>query len=376
MKFTILARPRPPEQIGVDDIQALAKNNISTDPAQYRMSLKGKDCENGNTTDYSEEKPAFMKKRKYRPKDFPKRPMSAYNIFFKEMREEILEERKKDMSDSTSWPSMVKEIANRWKDLPAEGRERIENLAKEDSKRYKKEVTTYEEKVVEKLRRERAEYNAKKARVESQESNSSPRLSQENNPRYAESVGLMQEGIVQNLLAIELRALETVRESRVRQLQCLQELPSGGLQVQALKNLEATRRVWGLSAITDENNNIDLDIRQQSNGANALLSSPPNMMALVNARNREALNQERIKLAGEGGRGLLNQDPLLQAVMGAGNLLSAPRGGGLAGLPSTAADQASYLSEISRLESLQRMESERRLLSSLQGLPSHFPAPR
>lgn len=96
---------------------------------------------------------ASKKKRRHKPKDFPKRPLSAYNIFFKETREKILadNEGKKDIAFQT----MAKEIAARWKDLDPEERERVGSLAKEDMKRYREEVKSYEEEMVKRSRKER-----------------------------------------------------------------------------------------------------------------------------------------------------------------------------------------------------------------------------
>lgn len=97
-------------------------------------------------------KAATRRKRKHKPKDFPKRPLSAYNIFFKETREKILST-KKDID----FQEMAKEIAAQWKELPAQDRERMDALAKEDMKRYREQVEKYEKEMVKKSREQRDE---------------------------------------------------------------------------------------------------------------------------------------------------------------------------------------------------------------------------
>ena len=56
-------------------------------------------------------KPTVVKKRKRRkqkPKDYPKRPLSSYNVFFKETRETILEEQgKTNFQDMVSMSTHV-----------------------------------------------------------------------------------------------------------------------------------------------------------------------------------------------------------------------------------------------------------------------------
>jgi len=95
------------------------------------------------------------KKRRHKPKDFPKRPLSAYNIFFKETREAILAEN--EGKSEIAFQTMAKEIASRWKNLNPEDKQRVSSLAEKDMKRYREEVKTYEEEMVKRSRKEREE---------------------------------------------------------------------------------------------------------------------------------------------------------------------------------------------------------------------------
>ena len=78
------------------------------------------------------------RKRRHKPKDFPKRPLSAYNIFFKETREVIIKEAKE--GDNVDFQTMAKEIATRWKALEPKERERVDRLASADMERYREAV--------------------------------------------------------------------------------------------------------------------------------------------------------------------------------------------------------------------------------------------
>ncbi len=106
-------------------------------------------------------KPAMRKKRRNKPKDYPKRPLSAYNVFFKETREEIIatnvnkEGEKRD--HKLDFQTMAKEIASRWKILEKQERDRVEKLAKKDMLRYRDEVKVYEEEIVKKNREQHEE---------------------------------------------------------------------------------------------------------------------------------------------------------------------------------------------------------------------------
>lgn len=105
-------------------------------------------------------------------KDKPKRPLSAYNYFFKTERQRILkylelktdpsddqdpdepvekvvddEQKAKLMSDSgkVSFEEMGKLIGRRWKAITPENLEKYTNLAADDAERYKKELAEYNE---------------------------------------------------------------------------------------------------------------------------------------------------------------------------------------------------------------------------------------
>jgi len=106
---------------------------------------------------------------KKKAKDKPKRPLSAYNYFFKEDRARLvaivqnednateLREKNPDITDEVvskllkndgkiSFAEMGKIIGKRWKDITKEKKERYNNLASHDADRYKAEMHKYNEK--------------------------------------------------------------------------------------------------------------------------------------------------------------------------------------------------------------------------------------
>lgn len=90
-------------------------------------------------------RPSVRKKRSYRRKNFPKKALTAYNIFFRETREKILTEHGK-----TNFQEMVRKIAALWKEVTPEDKLRFDAIATRDLARYKEEVSEYELNIVEK----------------------------------------------------------------------------------------------------------------------------------------------------------------------------------------------------------------------------------
>lgn len=99
-----------------------------------------------------------VSRRRKKPKGFPKRPLSGYNIFFKEERVRVLEEFSKSANDniqhglkrkvdrtSISFQDLGKIIGKRWKALSDEDRRRLECLADQDNLRYRKEMDEFNE---------------------------------------------------------------------------------------------------------------------------------------------------------------------------------------------------------------------------------------
>ncbi|KAL7578225.1 hypothetical protein ACA910_012648 [Epithemia clementina (nom. ined.)] len=116
---------------------------------------------------------------KKKPKDKPKRPLSAYNFFFKEEREKILKVVLSDeptdtfnepdsedyIDDKTlgrlrkeggkvSFEEMGKLIGQRWKNLQPDRLTKYSELAAEDTDRYKKEMQGYNGRQEAKMRSE------------------------------------------------------------------------------------------------------------------------------------------------------------------------------------------------------------------------------
>lgn len=80
-----------------------------------------------------------------KPKDAPRRPLSAYNYFFKDERVRIIAE---DLPGTVGFHNMTKTIGTRWKALSEEERASYKERASVDKIRYRNEMD---------------EYNAKKA---------------------------------------------------------------------------------------------------------------------------------------------------------------------------------------------------------------------
>lgn len=122
---------------------------------------------------------AAKRPTKKKPKDKPKRPLSAYNFFFKEEREKILkvvlaedpdkvdnDPNSEDYLDEdqlrklrkdggkVSFEEMGKIIGQRWKNIDPDRLNRFSELASEDTERYKKEMQTYNGRQEAKMRNE------------------------------------------------------------------------------------------------------------------------------------------------------------------------------------------------------------------------------
>lgn len=122
---------------------------------------------------------AAKRPTKKKPKDKPKRPLSAYNFFFKEEREKILkvvlaedpdkvdndpnsddyldeDQLRKLRKDGgkVSFEEMGKIIGQRWKNIDPDRLNRFQELASEDTERYKKEMQTYNGRQEAKMRSE------------------------------------------------------------------------------------------------------------------------------------------------------------------------------------------------------------------------------
>lgn len=93
-----------------------------------------------------------------KPKDMPRRPLSAYNIFFKEQRERIMKEtaaasapeivakkskRKSNKPAGIGFANLARTIARNWKDLDAESKTPYEAQASEEKNRYNKEMIVW-----------------------------------------------------------------------------------------------------------------------------------------------------------------------------------------------------------------------------------------
>lgn len=81
---------------------------------------------------------------KKKPKGMPKRPLSAYNIFFQQERLRVYEQSNLS-GDRVTFEDLGKEIGMRWRNLSEKDRKQYDQLADKEIERYRQERDAFEE---------------------------------------------------------------------------------------------------------------------------------------------------------------------------------------------------------------------------------------
>ena len=135
------------------------KQVTSTAPSETPKASNQKHKEAKKTTETQK------KKKRKKPKGAPKRPLSAYNIFFKEERQRMLQSlprmdngptsnssskssrRRRKGRDrphgKISFENLAKTIGSRWRELGSAERKKFEILAAKDTERYTEEMKVF-----------------------------------------------------------------------------------------------------------------------------------------------------------------------------------------------------------------------------------------
>ena len=130
-----------------DEIEPLATSDVSN-------GINRSTTDAFSTTTSSSQKDAASHKRigsgwkssrrKKKPKGMPKRPLSAYNLFFQSQRVKILDEvADGDEKKRVSFELLGKTIGKKWKALSMRDRKIYVKLAETDNIRYRKEMALY-----------------------------------------------------------------------------------------------------------------------------------------------------------------------------------------------------------------------------------------
>lgn len=118
-----------------------AKRKAETKPSRSGAGL-GSDNE---AKVGSPEGQKIKKQRRKKPRDMPRRPLSAYNYFFREERARWLAEREKseEKEQGSLFSVMGKTIAQRWKNLASEEAQKYKDMAAADMDRYRQDMDEY-----------------------------------------------------------------------------------------------------------------------------------------------------------------------------------------------------------------------------------------
>ncbi|GKY97692.1 hypothetical protein MPSEU_000727900 [Mayamaea pseudoterrestris] len=134
--------------------------DASIDSSLVASEAAAINCSSASSTTKRLRIPAKFRNKK--PADMPRRPLSAYNIFFRDQRRQIMEDRHRGVvsqlnaaTTSTGsgsgglFESMARTIASKWKTIAKDELERYSQLANEDTLRYRAQMEEYNQKFVE-----------------------------------------------------------------------------------------------------------------------------------------------------------------------------------------------------------------------------------
>ena len=94
----------------------------------------------------SREPVSLSQRRKKKPKGMPKRPLSAYNLYFQSERAKILETGETGEGGKLGFEGLGKIIGSKWRVLSSSERKKYDKLADKDSARYRREMKDYNQK--------------------------------------------------------------------------------------------------------------------------------------------------------------------------------------------------------------------------------------
>ena len=148
-------KPRDiPMSSGDDEGGAQDDSDDASSPSAGWVAAEAAQASSKKAKVVRKKKSARVKK----PKDMPRRPLSAYNIFFREERERMLKECREKakaalggLNSGETLPepkigfeNMAKTIGKRWKALSEQELARYKDLAMADMERYRCERDTYQ----------------------------------------------------------------------------------------------------------------------------------------------------------------------------------------------------------------------------------------
>jgi len=137
-----------------DDDDAAADSKPAAVPKYAEKPSKKRDYEIHTVSGAIAPAPT-VSRRKKKPRGMPKRPLSAYNLFFQRERIVILAEAANNNNaaaaagqpeqPSVSFEELGRSIGKRWKSLSLEERKEYDELSREDTVRYRNEMDAFNE---------------------------------------------------------------------------------------------------------------------------------------------------------------------------------------------------------------------------------------